>query len=134
MEHSDYEMVSDEAFRLDASQAVQILITATRLLMHPADDIARATLLKFAHTYLDDEKVVELITENRQKLLEMPLLDPTERLFTELHLGEIEDMKVQSAYVCAFYDKLNSFPKRQQQRHRGVSPGMGKQSPRKKHP
>ena len=77
--------------------------------MHPADDIARATLLKFAHTYLDDEKVVELITENRQKLLEMPLLDLTERLFTELHLGEIEDMKVQSAYVCAFYDKLNSF-------------------------
>lgn len=109
MEHSDYEMVSDEAFRLDASQAVQILITALKLLMHPADDIARATLLKFAHTYLDDEKVIELITENRQKLLEMPLLDLTERLFTELHLGEIEDMKVQSAYVCAFYDKLNSF-------------------------
>ena len=109
MEHSDYEMVSDEAFRLDASQAVQILITALKLLMHPADDIARATLLKFAHTYLNDEKVVELITENRQKLLEMPLLDLTERLFTELHLGEIEDMKVQSAYVCAFYDKLNSF-------------------------
>ena len=46
MEHSDYEMVSDEAFRLDASQAVQILITALKLLMHPADDIARATLLK----------------------------------------------------------------------------------------
>ena len=109
MEHSDYEMVSDEAFRLDASQAVQILITALKLLMHPADDIARATLLKFAHTYLNDEKVVELITENRQKLLEMPLLDLIERLFTELHLGEIEDMKVQSAYVCAFYDKLNSF-------------------------
>lgn len=56
MEHSDYEMVSDEAFRLDASQAVQILITALKLLMHPADDIARATLLKFAHTYLDDER------------------------------------------------------------------------------
>ena len=109
MEHSDYEMVSDEAFRLDASQAVQILITALKLLMHPADDIARATLLKFAHTYLDDEKVIELITEKRQELLEMPLLDLTERLFTELHLGEIEDMKVQSAYVCAFYDKLNSF-------------------------
>lgn len=109
MEHSDYEMVSDEAFRLDASQAVQILVTTLKLLMHPADDIARATLLKFAHTYLDDEKVVELITENRQKLLEMPLLDLTERLFSELHLGEIEDMKVQSAYVCAFYDKLNSF-------------------------
>ena len=30
MEHSDYEMVSDEAFRLDASQAVQILITALK--------------------------------------------------------------------------------------------------------
>ncbi len=74
MEHSDYEMVSDEAFRLDASQAVQILITALKLLTPPCQRYCRATLLKFAHTYLNDEKVVELITENRQKLQEMPLL------------------------------------------------------------
>lgn len=109
MNHSDYEMVSDEAFRLDASQAVQTLVTALHYLMHPNDDIARATLLKYALTYLDSEKLVTQLTSNRQEYLEIPLLDLTERLFTEFRLGEVEDMKAQSAYVCAFYDKLNAF-------------------------
>lgn len=109
MNHSDYEMVSDEAFRLDASQAVQTLVTALHYLMHPNDDIARATLLKYALTYLDSEELVTQLTSNRQENLEIPLLDLTERLFTEFRLGEVEDMKAQSAYVCAFYDKLNAF-------------------------
>ena len=109
MNHSDYEMVSDEAFRLDASQAVQTLVTALHYLMHPNDDIARATLLKYALTYLDREELVTQLTSNRQEYLEIPLLDLTERLFTEFRLGEVEDMKAQSAYVCAFYDKLNAF-------------------------
>lgn len=109
MNHSDYEMVSDEAFRLDASQAVQTLVTALHYLMHPNDDIARATLLKYALTYLDSEELVNQLTSNRQEYLEIPLLDLTERLFTEFRLGEVEDMKAQSAYVCAFYDKLNAF-------------------------
>ena len=109
MNHSDYEMVSDEAFRLDASQAVQTLVTALHYLMHPNDDIARATLLKYALTYLDSEELVNQLTTNRQEYLETPLLDLTERLFTEFRLGEVEDMKAQSAYVCAFYDKLNAF-------------------------
>ena len=109
MNHSDYEMVSDEAFRLDASQAVQTLVTALHYLMHPNDDIARATLLKYALTYLNSEELVTQLTSNRQEYLEIPLLDLTERLFTEFRLGEVEDMKAQSAYVCAFYDKLNAF-------------------------
>ena len=109
MNHSDYEMVSDEAFRLDASQAVQTLVTALHYLMHPNDDIARATLLKYALTYLDSEELVNQLTSNRQEYLEIPLLDLTERLSTEFRLGEVEDMKAQSAYVCAFYDKLNAF-------------------------
>lgn len=109
MNHSDYEMVSDEAFRLDASQAVQTLVTALHYLMHPNDDIARATLLKYALTYLDSEELMNQLTSNRQEYLEIPLLDLTERLFTEFRLGEVEDMKAQSAYVCAFYDKLNAF-------------------------
>ena len=69
--------------------------------MHPNDDIARATLLKYALTYLDSEELVNQLTSNRQEYLEIPLLDLTERLFTEFRLGEVEDMKAQSAYVCA---------------------------------
>ena len=141
MEHSDYEMVSDEAFRLDASQAVQILITALKLLMHPADDIARATLLKFAHTYLDDEKVVELITENRQKLLEMST-EIAGNAFTRPDRKTVygtspwRDRRYESTKCLrmCLLRQIELLPDRQQQRHRGVSPGMGKQSPRKKHP
>ena len=109
MNHSDYEMVSDEAFRLDASQAVQILVTALHFLMHPNDDIARATLLKYAQTYLDSEELVDKLISDRLEYLQIPLLDLTERLFTEFRLAEVEDMKAQSAYVCAFYDKMNAF-------------------------
>ena len=110
MANSTYEMVSDEAFRLDASQAVLIIVTALRVLAHPADDIARATVQQFAQQYLDgDTQLLSLLTEGRQQMLQIPLLDLVERLFTELRLGEIEEMKAQSAYLCAFYDKLNDF-------------------------
>lgn len=47
MNHSDYPLVSDEAFRLDASQAVCTLVNALYILVHPNDNIALATLNKF---------------------------------------------------------------------------------------
>ena len=46
MENSDFLMVSDEAFRLDASQAVSTLIVALRLMACPEDAIAKAILAK----------------------------------------------------------------------------------------
>ncbi len=109
MANSDYPMVSDEAFRLDASQAVCTLIAALRLLTSPQDEIGRTVLRKFALRFLGSEAAVDLLDEQREQLLQMPLFDLTERLFTEFRLGEIEEMKQQSAYVCAFYDQLNSF-------------------------
>lgn len=39
-------VVSDEAFRLDASSAIRLIIYALHLLTHPADDLARAQLVK----------------------------------------------------------------------------------------
>ncbi len=109
MANSDYPMVSDEAFRLDASQAVCTLVAALRLITSPQDEIGRTVLRKFALRFLGSEAAVDLLDEQREQLLQMPLFDLTERLFTEFRLGEIEEMKQQSAYVCAFYDQLNSF-------------------------
>lgn len=109
MEHSDFPLVSDEAFRLDASQAVCTLVSALHILAHPNDDIAKATLRKFTLHYLLDDDWVERLLERREELLRMPLYDLTEQLYTELHMGHIEDMKKQSAYLCAFYDKLSNF-------------------------
>ena len=110
MNHSNYEMVSDEAFRLDASQAVNTLVAALRHLMHPDDAITEATLQKYINTYLStDDNMLDFFRTNRQQLLETPLYDLVECIYTELKMSEIEDMKQQSAYVCAFYDQLNAF-------------------------
>lgn len=63
-------MVSDEAFRLDASQAVSTLIVALRLMACPDDAIAKATLAKYAIKYLRDPHLVETLLEQRSTLLE----------------------------------------------------------------
>lgn len=107
--HSDYPLVSDEAFRLDASQAVNILVTALHYLIHPDDEIAKATIEKFATTYQEAAKSANSLYEQREQFLQLPLYDLAERLFNHFHLGEIENMKQQSAYVCAFYDQLSSY-------------------------
>ena len=109
MANSDFPLVSDEAFRLDASQAVCTLVTALRLLSHPNDDISAATLQKYCDKYLTGEKLPAYWKEHRTHYLEMPLFDLTECIFSELKMGETEDMIKQNAYICAFYDRLNKF-------------------------
>ena len=105
----DYPLVSDEAFRLDASQAVGTLVTALRLITHPEDNISRATLHKYAQTYLEDDTAIIQLDNKRKELLEIPLFELVERLFVDLQLGTIPAMCEQSAYICAFYDQLNSY-------------------------
>lgn len=109
MAHSDYPLVSDEAFRLDASQAVNTLVTALHYLQHPNDEIAKATLVKFCILFLQDTEVIKTLAEDREKLLQMPLFDLVEQLYCLFQLGEIKEMKQQSAYVCAFYDQLSNY-------------------------
>lgn len=108
MNHSDYPLVSDEAFRLDASQAVNIIITSLYHLIHPEDAIAVATIHRYSEKY-QVEGLLTTFEEKREDLLKKPLYELTEHLYKLLKLGEIEDMKQQSAYVCAFYDNLSSY-------------------------
>lgn len=109
MENSDFLMVSDEAFRLDASQAVSTLIVALRLMACPEDAIAKAILAKYAIRYLRNPNLVEKILAQRENLLEKPLFELTENLYAILEMDKVEDMKKQSAYVCAFYDRMNEY-------------------------
>ena len=109
MENSDFLMVSDEAFRLDASQAVSTLIVALRLMACPDDAIAKATLAKYAIKYLRNPHLVETLLEQRETLQEKPLFELTEILYAILEMDKVKDMKKQSAYVCAFYDKMNEY-------------------------
>ena len=108
-DHTNFPLVSDEAFRLDASQAVCTLVTALYLLVHPHDDIARATILKYVHTYMDDEQAMDAFGADRERLLQMPLFDLVENLHSILKMDSIGEMLNQTAYVCAFYDQLNNY-------------------------
>ena len=97
----DVSIVSDEAFRLDASIPVNILIQSLRLLTHPTDQLARAYLVKTLHAPLPDD-----YTGHAAELLAMPLYDLVERLY---RLFDLQRFANQSAYVCAFFDQLSEY-------------------------
>lgn len=109
MNHSDIPLISDEAFRLDASQAVNALVTALYFLIHPEDNIVEATLKKFAREYCTGEKVVSILKEQRNQLLCTPLYDLTETIFQLFHMDDNAELQQQNAYICAFYDQLSKF-------------------------
>lgn len=95
-------VISDEAFRLDASPAVQIIIHALKTLTHPDDMITQAFLQK-AYSGQIDGKLPE---DFNASLLLLPLYDLVERLYAIFNLHEI---KKQSAYLCTFYDHVLNY-------------------------
>ena len=124
-------IVSDEAFRLDASNAVCLLISAMRLLVRPDDLLTKAAIAKsfhqdILHDYLGDgihllnvsschdgtqpssldALLPEAYIAHFSDLRSLPLYDLAERLYTIFGLERITD---QSAYVCAFYDHLVNY-------------------------
>ncbi len=115
-------VVSDEAFRLDASTVVCMLINALKLLSHPDDNIVKATLVKsyqnsilcrtsgdaqlFRSDVTMDGFLPEGFLDCADELLKMPLYDLTERLYKVLGLQVLKD---ENAYLCTFYDYLNDF-------------------------
>lgn len=118
---SNFNIVSDEAFRLDASLSINILILALRYLDNPDDNLTKFALAKsyagsrqiegywhsLGHDVLASEFCLPIeFTDNIQALKEMPLYELVERLFDIFSLNEI---KGQSAYICTFYDCLNTF-------------------------
>ena len=112
MEHlPEVQLVSDEAFRLDASPAVMTIVQAMRLLAHPDNVIAKAYLAKTwaqkpLHTDTLDHMLPTVFAEQKTDLLRLPLFELAERLFT---LFRLERLEGQSAYLCAFYDQIAAF-------------------------
>ena len=118
----DIPIVSDEAFRLDASVAVTLLIQALHLLTHPDDMLAKATIAKLYQRtvlgnsvaenelFLKDHSLDALLPadyiQQLPELLHLPLYELVERLYVLFQLSRLDE---QSAYLCAFYDQLNKF-------------------------
>ena len=116
------QLVSDEAFHLDASQAVNIMVYAMKVLAMPDDEIALASLVKIYATsiksntlkdndiFLDSEYSVSLLPKEflnkKDELLGLPLMELAEALFSIFDLSILDS---QNAYICTFYDKLGEY-------------------------
>ena len=115
-------IVSDEAFRLDASTAVCLIVQTMQLLTHPDDILSKATVAKiYQRSVLGnkaadnelfivgrplDDLLPEAFVQHTDDLLQLPLYELAERLYS---IFQLERLNEQSAYICAFYDQLNKF-------------------------
>lgn len=118
--------VSDEAFRLDASLAVNTIIQALYLLLNPEDILTKATLTVtyqkkiLCSSLSDSDLLTETVNEpgkldamlpesfiNQMKELQKkPLFDTIEHIYSSFELSKLKN---QSAYICAFYDQVAEF-------------------------
>lgn len=118
--NTPYRVVSDEAFRLDASLAVCMLIDGLKYISEPTDRIACArlavayqkeilkkdvdyntVLLNSVEDYLPAEFRIML-----PEMSLMPLYELLEKLFVIFRMDMIEE---QDAYLCAFYDAVTEY-------------------------
>ena len=113
-------VVSDEAFRLDASSTICMLIDALRYLSNPENNIARASLITNYQIQVKgfDGTINQLLTDdpekylpvefvqNIQQLCLLPLYELLEELF---RLFEMNCIEQQDAYLFAFFDAVTDY-------------------------
>lgn len=114
--------VSDEAFMLDASFAINIIISAIRVMNHPNDELCKAQLAKIYQEKICRKNVTEVFfrngqtdkylpkefVDNRTMLLTKPLTDLVEEIF---RIFQLQSLEGESAYIMAFFDQLDTFSK-----------------------
>ena len=119
----DVKIVSDEAFRLDSSVSVNIIVNAMLWLTHPENILAKAYIAKAYQTYVLEKSEQETnkllataegidsalpcaLIDKRDDLLTMPIFELAEQIYTLFNIGNI---KGEDAYLYAFYDALTDF-------------------------
>ena len=118
--NTPYRVVSDEAFRLDASLAVCMLIDGLRYISEPTDRIACARLaVAYQKEILKKDVDYNTVLLNsvedylpaefrlmQPEMSLMPLYELLEKLFVIFRMDMIEE---QDAYLCAFYDAVTEY-------------------------
>ena len=115
-------LVSDEAFLLNASEAVCLLIDALRVLADPANVVAQASLrLGFEllhkaehpaswHSIFskDSQQVIlpQAFSEHMDELSQLPLYELIEELYS---IFELDKIKEQDAYLLYFMDEVAQY-------------------------
>lgn len=117
--NTSYRIVSDEAFKLDASLAVRMMIDALYVLTSEESIIAKARLaINYQHEICKREIPLNDILSDKEtylpagftlqkdKLKFMPLYELLERLFS---IFDMQKIKKQDAYLFAFYDAVTDY-------------------------
>lgn len=118
--HTPYRIVSDEAFRLDASLAICMMMDGLRYFTSPDDRIAQARLaVSYQREVLKQDTDLNTVLLNQiehylpagfvlqqEELRLMPLYELLEKLFVLFDMQRIEK---QDAYICAFYDAVTEY-------------------------
>ncbi|GHT50599.1 DNA helicase [Bacteroidia bacterium] len=101
-------IISNDAFQLHSSEAIQIIIEALRLVADPDDKIAAERLRNYQLPITNYQLPIgnwQLAIGNCQ-LRAMPLFELIGELYRQLNLTAIEG---QSAYLFAFYDAVSAY-------------------------
>jgi ATP-dependent exoDNAse (exonuclease V) beta subunit len=112
-------IVSNEAFQLNSSPAVRIIIEALRVLSDPENPVCKAQLQVFLDKYvqqtgsnlsrlLEGKELLPLLAQEQEQLVRMPLFELTGHLFRILN---VEKIAGQSNYMFAFYDAIQHYLK-----------------------
>jgi ATP-dependent exoDNAse (exonuclease V) beta subunit len=118
----EIKIISNDAFRLDSSESVNMIVNAIYLLTNPKDKLCKAYLVKnyqkiVKHNNLSesqllcsDKELDEFLPPqfiiDHTKLLSMSLYELAEKLY---EIFDLSELKNQNAYVCALYDYMIDF-------------------------
>lgn len=113
-------VVSNEAYRMDASVALNILVQAVRVLARPDDLIVRAHLATLCHTEdqpmrweeLDGKRLYEYFpptfVESIETLRQLPLYELLEKL---VDIFDLHHRDGEEAYLLPFFDAVTEYLK-----------------------
>lgn len=118
--HPEFKVISNEAFRLDSSSSVRILINALKWISDSSDTIALIELSWewLRYTQAIDISLQDLLSEsclarlpeelvNESLFLrQTPLYELAEKLFSILELEKVKD---QDSYIFYFFDSLSNY-------------------------
>lgn len=94
-------IVSDDAFRLDASPAINIIICALRVLAEPSSSLHLAAL-----TYHASSIPSAFNQEEQEKMRYLPIAEQVERIYQMFNLDQLPH---QDAYLFFFNDLIEQF-------------------------
>lgn len=97
----EHRFVSEEAFKLNASTAVRVLMDTIRLIISPDDHLVQTTIEKCI-----GKKLPEEIVAKREELKRLSLTDLMNHL---IHLYNLENYANEGAYINALLDYVAQF-------------------------